>query len=273
MEYLAQEHLEDIAYDFVDTFEDLFNISYGDIPEIIITNSIDSGKYCHESHSVAINRDMVEQCRVKQNSGMVEYILAHELVHGYQRNHRLEAFGYTDPLQSAHSTDSQSRGKYSKKVFTQVKEYITTVVNEGQAEFMTIEMLSAHKDENSQAYKYSLKRKDELTSFFSSASFDEKISTLQYIFNKAEKNNAGFFTSLEANSLCDIYEQYRLGYAFVSKKVASEPVSMDWFIENPPKSPNDLNLNNVGQTSHLEMFSKYMNQLILSKPNQPLMII
>lgn len=179
------------------------------------------------------------------DQGELVYILAHELVHGYQRNHG--APSETELIAASARSIQQEKGSVAGKIaglfrINHMPEGMqlvygalpTLTVIEGQADYMAMGALLAHKDEQPEAAAYAARKYVEQTDH---GPGEDHRTMVRGLLVAKQQMEAGKATELctspqFAHALKDA--QYIIGFDYVAETARNDGRDMDWFVENLP---------------------------------------
>ena len=177
------------------------------------------------------------------DQGELVYILAHELVHGYQRNHgapsepELIAASAKAIQQEKDSVTGRLKGLFSTNHMPEGMQLVynalpVLTIIEGQADYMAMGALLTHKDELPEAAAYAARKYVEQT-----APGEDYRTMVQGLLVAKQQMEAGkapeLCTSPQfAHALKDA--QYIIGFDYIAETARADGRGMDWFIENLP---------------------------------------
>lgn len=271
MEY-TQESISALVHDLVDKYEETFDIEYGAVPEVKIVNfdefhslvvkeyekslgslsdtyleelekvnrkeyDMSLGIYMEGIHSVIITEKALEKLSQESSKDSFDYVLAHEVAHGFQHNFLENKFG---PNHSMLSLDKKDGLKYfSEQIYYTINQFVKNVALDGHAEIMASQIATQYRDEMPDANKTAENRVKSYN--VSDRSYDKSIATLKKSFDKAINNEGNSVYLSDAQNITDdVHNIYRLGRAYVQRKMEREGKDISWFLENMPSSPDDL---------------------------------
>lgn len=262
---------------FAACYEDTFNITYGELPEVIIadkktfeayesdnfkrlnitpsekelTKKVENDMctaafYDDNNHFILMNEKLVRQEKYLEN-GTFFGILAHEMVHTYQDNN-----GARKQIELDREINEKYPMIYINNDFEDIDVEIKRalfsfpirVIQEGQANYMCYEMLAKHQTEFPEEFKH-VSRQQQLMEEYVINMVD--ILNINSISGWLEKI-ASLKISLEAGNPSTIGDEdlvgdehfpYFVGWQIV-ETAAMTGKNMDWFIKNDNISYKEL---------------------------------
>ncbi|MDP6626388.1 MAG: hypothetical protein QGG50_00705 [Methanopyri archaeon] len=179
------------------------------------------------------------------DQGELVYILAHELVHGYQRNHgapsepELITANARSIQQEKVSVKGRLAGIFRTNHMSEGMQLVygalpALTIIEGQADYMAMGALLAHKDELPEAAAYAAQKYVEQTADSGGGDYRTMVQGLLAAKQQMEAGKAPeLCTSPQfAHALKDA--QYIIGFDYIAETARDEGHGMDWFVENLP---------------------------------------
>lgn len=181
------------------------------------------------------------------DQGELVYILTHELVHGYQRNHgapsepELIAASARSIQQEKSSITGRLAGLFRTNHMSEGMQLVynalpTLTVIEGQADYMAMGALLAHKDDLPEAAAFAARKYVEQTADPAGADYRTMVQGLLVAKQQMEAGKAPeLCTSPQfAHALKDA--QYIIGFDYIKDVVERKGTTMDELLDSGPRT-------------------------------------
>ncbi len=261
---------EDRLEEFATNYEKDFGVTFGERPNVTVANAKDyrayledlgresgmdlgspeeldsmaqsmyyqaMGMYDDINHQVLIS-DYVMGNGDDVDQGMLDYVLAHELVHAYQHNH-----GTTmSTVELSKEIDKRfgSGGDLQSQLLSATWSFPVMAIAEGQAEYMSINMLKEHaadNERNAAAWEAASGKYQE--GYVGAKDYyRENIEALVEVEERAKRGEVGFMDMFILGQIK--MAQYVLGIGYIEDVVERDGTTMDELLDNGPETLSDF---------------------------------
>jgi hypothetical protein len=273
---LERTRFEERIGEFAERYEQQFGITFGERPKVVIASPDEYRQYL-ESLEKAAGIDMgppealAEQAEMmymqaagmyddihhqvlisdyvvkgdggmrRIEPGMLDYVLAHELVHAYQHNHGSPTTVDLAKEGQRRFGDDQGDGvDVAKQLASALWSFPIMAIAEGQAEYMSTRMLKAHardSPEDAAAFRAAAEKYQENYA----GAREQYKDVISYFLEVEERMEQGYVYYDDLYLIPQMKAaQYVLGIGYIEDMVDTRGVTMDQLLDSGPKTLGDF---------------------------------